>query len=484
MTKFLDILRGLRQCPREFWVMIFLKVVFSYSYFTIAFVLTLYLTSDHGFSDTGAGDMYSTWAVFMSLFQFCSGPIIDMLQIRRSLIFGSLMTTIGGMLLALTFDNVFFIGLALFVFIPMGSAFLLTPVDIGGKRYSKNVDGAINVAFNVFYSGSNLGALIAGMTIESIRSEFGGRGVDFSSRHATTERLTILSGAMATAIGGLVAALVVTDVPLQTQNELEAAASNYHQGFVPATTQPQVGPVQVTCFGGRFRWFFKILAWFKAEVLPILRSRYFSCLLLFTFTLVGVRTVFRYNDTVFPKVVIRALGPETRYGILYSINPLILVFITPFVGAFVAQYDIYNVMLVGTFIAGFSVFIMAIALNLTTVIIWSIVFTIGEAVYSPQTNIYVMAVAPEGREAIYASLVNAPKLLAKIIAGPMSGYELEKYCPKEGPYGLCNLVYRDIGFWACSTFFLLLICKRFIHNPHIAARVNLRLQEGHIGSPE
>lgn len=475
MTGIIEILKGLRQCPREFWVMIVLKVLFAYSYFSIAPVLTLYLTNEHGFTDAGAANMYSGWAIFMSLYQFAAGPVIDWLGIRRSLIFGALMATIGGFILALAFNSPVAVGIALFFFVPLGSAYLLTPVDIGGKRYSKNVDGALNVVFSVFYSGANLGALLAGITIESIRDQFGVHGIDVSTRHATVERLTIMSGAIVTAIGGLIAALLVADAPLQTQQDLEASNVTL-TGTVPAVpdnAEPAVGPV----IRRRFEAVFKAFKWLKTDVVPVLLNHFFQSLLLFTFTLVGVRTVFRYIDTVFPKVVLRAIGPEAHYGALYSINPLILVFITPFVGTFATRYDIYNVILVGTTVAAASVFIMRITVTTATVVLWSIVFTIGEAIYSPQTNIYVMAVAPEGREGIYASLVNAPNLLAKIINGPLSGYELETYCPRDGPYTGCNRVWQDIGLLALSTPLLLLVFKRFIHTEQIAVRINSRMSD-------
>ena len=60
--------KELRKYPREFWVMILLKVLFSYSYFSISTVLVVYLSNDHAFTDMEAGEMYSAWAIFMSLF--------------------------------------------------------------------------------------------------------------------------------------------------------------------------------------------------------------------------------------------------------------------------------------------------------------------------------------------------------------------------------------------------------------------------------
>jgi MFS family permease len=466
------VLSEARKCPREFWVMIILKILFSYSYFTLATVLVVYLSKDHDFSDMSAAGMYSAWAIFMSLFQFAAGPVIDYLQIRRSLIFGSLATTIGMFMLALTFEGVFFIGAGLFLFIPMGSAFLLTVVDIGGKRYSEGINNAMFIVFSVFYSGSNMGALLAGMTNEFLRDQFGVDGIKYETRHATAERITILCGGVITSIAGLLAALLVNDAPLQTQAALDSV--NKH---IPGTIPPLSDPPTPSEQHSRFWFIFSAIKWLKADVIPVLKNVYFQKLVVFNICFIGVLTLFRHLDSTFPNVILRVFGPGAHYAALYSINPLLLIFITPFIGAYVARFDIYNVMIFGTLISAFSMFIMAIKMTTASVIIWSFIFTLGEAIYSPQTRIYVMAVAPEGREAMYASLVYAPNLLSKILVGPMSGYLLENYCPPHGPYDKCHHVWINIGYVALTTPFLLIVLKKFVHTEAVSMRINARKEE-------
>jgi MFS family permease len=461
-----------RKCPREFWVMIVLKILFSYSYFTLSTVLVVYLSNDHNFSDMSAAGMYSAWAIFMSLYQFAAGPVIDYLQIRRSLIFGSLMTTIGMFMLAFTFNNVILVGIALFFFIPLGSAYLLTVVDIGGKRYSEGISNAIYIVFSIFYSGSNVGALLAGVTNEFLRDQFGPKGLKYVERHATAERMTIMAGAIMTSVAGLIAALIINEAPLQTQADLDA--TNAH---MPGTVPP---PLSSPASAGRTSrcWpFWRAITWLKADVIPVLKNVYFQKLIMFNASLIGVLTLFRHLDSTFPKVILRAFGPGAHYAALYSINPFLLIFITPFIGAYVARFDIYNVMIVGTMVSAFSMFIMAFEMTTLSVIAWSFIFTLGEAIYSPQTRIYVMAVAPEGREGMYASLVYAPNLLSKIIVGPMSGYLLETYCPQHGPYDQCHNVWINIGFVGVMTPFLLMVLKRFIHTDAVSVRINARKEE-------
>ncbi len=59
--------------------------------------------------------------------------------------------------------------------------------------------------------------------------------------------------------------------------------------------------------------------------------------------------------------------------------------------------------------------------------------TIGEALWSPRSYEYTLAVAPRGRESTYAGLASLPFFLAKFLVAPSSGYLLAAWCPATGP---------------------------------------------------
>jgi hypothetical protein len=62
-----------------------------------------------------------------------------------------------------------------------------------------------------------------------------------------------------------------------------------------------------------------------------------------------------------------------------------------------------------------------------------IVFSFGEAFYSPRVYEYAAAIAPKGKEASYGALSYVPFLLAKLLIGTFSGMLLTRYCPETGP---------------------------------------------------
>ena len=64
--------------------------------------------------------------------------------------------------------------------------------------------------------------------------------------------------------------------------------------------------------------------------------------------------------------------------------------------------------------------------------LYLIVFSIGEAFYSPRVYEYAAAIAPKGQEASYGSLAYLPFLVGKVLVGA-GGWLLAAFCPEEGP---------------------------------------------------
>ena len=64
--------------------------------------------------------------------------------------------------------------------------------------------------------------------------------------------------------------------------------------------------------------------------------------------------------------------------------------------------------------------------------LYLMVFSVGEAFYSPRVYEYAAAIAPTGQEASYGALAYLPFLVGKLLVGT-SGWILAAFCPAEGP---------------------------------------------------
>ena len=165
-------------------------------------------------------------------------------------------------------------------------------------------------------------------------------------------------------------------------------------------------------------------------------------------------------DYVFPKFGDRVMGSHAPVGKLTAINSWIIIFLAPIVGALTQRLSAYRMVIFGGAICAAGVFVMALPsewflaatnsaigqwlghsyLGLRESIhpyyimsaIYLIIYSIGEAFYSPRVYEYAAAIAPKGQEASYGSLAYLPFLVGKLLVGT-GGWLLAAYCPEQGP---------------------------------------------------
>jgi hypothetical protein len=163
---------------------------------------------------------------------------------------------------------------------------------------------------------------------------------------------------------------------------------------------------------------------------------------------------------VYPKFGIRELGDGAPVGRLWAINSILIVCLLPIVGALTQKYPAYSMVILGSIFTAASVFIMALPtvwfeplanglvgdwlghwyLRLTgpvhpyyvMIALFVVLFSVGEAFYSPRVYEYAAAIAPKGLEGSYSALSYVPFLLAKLLVGTFAGTLLATYCPEAG----------------------------------------------------
>jgi len=151
-----------------------------------------------------------------------------------------------------------------------------------------------------------------------------------------------------------------------------------------------------------------------------------------TLLLVNLHAIFRHLDATQPTYLVRCFGDNVPKGTLYSINPFMIIFLTPLVAALTNTYNHFNMIKWGGYLTAGSPFFLAGSTSIWAVVCMNVTLSLGEAIWSPRLYDYVMTVAPEGREASFSALASAPLFAAKIPVGLMSGYLLSTYLPENG----------------------------------------------------
>lgn len=118
--------------------------------------------------------------------------------------------------------------------------------------------------------------------------------------------------------------------------------------------------------------------------------------------LIGVRVLYRYLDCLFPKYIVREFGPSARFGSIIALDPLIILFLVPFLGVYTStgktKTESLDMIIIGSAIACASPFWLALGSSYTTAVLFITTLSIGEAVWSPRLYEYTMRVAEPGRE--------------------------------------------------------------------------------------
>lgn len=173
--------------PKGLYVCFATELWERFSFYGMRFLLLLYLTKYHLFSDSGGYDVLGAYAGLVYALPMIGGYLADRyLGMRKAVIFGGIMLVIGHGLMAVEgtqayVDNgmivrdtmaiyVFYLALA---FIVVGVGFLKPNIStIVGKLYPEN-DPRRDSGFTIFYQGINLGSFVATMLCTWLGETYG-----------------------------------------------------------------------------------------------------------------------------------------------------------------------------------------------------------------------------------------------------------------------------------------------------------------------
>jgi len=439
--------RDLKESPRELWYVSLSQLMEYVAYTLMNTTFVLFLSADVGMSDTGAGTYIGVWSTGITLTMLVVGALVDAVGVKKILVAGTILALISRLFLFVT-NNIYL--LTFLGFLPQAiSIALLGPViSVAIKRYTKKDTSAMG--FALFYTLMNIGFAIGGWLFDFIREVFGEYGtVDIPLLgEISTYRTILLVSFLLTIPIYILIKIMRKGIDLNDDGTLE---------ITPEAEKAEGNTlvVALTTIKNAFMDAFKIL-------MKVWRQPPFWKLMGLLAILLGVNYVFLHLHYTFPKYGIRVLGEGAKVGTLYGVtNPVVVIFLVPFVAALTRKVSSYLMITIGTFISAFSVFIVTLPEEffmplVDTVfgrLLWQewlgvspstdpkvlalyigiflfiALFTLGEAIWSPRLMEYTAKIAPKGQEGSYLSLSMLPRFATKPLVAIMSGGLLSSYVP-------------------------------------------------------
>lgn len=394
----------LRTATRDFWVVNIIQFLESLAYFSMINVMTLYLTTNCGFSDIDSGAWVAIYTLYVTAFVLGIGSIIDVIGLRRSFLVaaGFLMVARLGMGIApvfLTGDALRFTVMGMILCLSMGTAFMTPTITTSIRKFTTKDNRS--TGFNMYYLIMNVGAILAGFAVtDGFRRALGEvRG---------NEAILNFGFAMALLCG--LSAFFINEKRIPDPAERVQEGSGKR-------------PIQIF-----------------AEVW---KEKPFQRLVLFLGLTLGVRLVFTHQFLVMPKYYTRILHSDFQLGFANSINPLIIVVGLIMLIPVINRFSLFKLIVWGMSISALSLVFMALPVrwflglpgihNLDQAFVFVIyaqilVFAFGELLFSPRFTEYISVVAPKDKVASYMSLSALPMFIAKPINGFISGILIAGYC--------------------------------------------------------
>lgn len=421
ITSFTDILR----CPRALWFVIAAFVIDSAAYFGVLTLMTTYLSTDLGWGDKWAGVSVSVFTMLITLLMLGLGSIAEGFGLRRAIIAGLVMTVIGRLLYCIAPDfgttNVIAAAVIGSLLIVAAGEAILQPVCYSGiKQYTDEKTNSMG--YGLIYAVMNLGivgiATLSAWIRPAVQAIEDGKAAD--SGGGMMNWLAGFSHSGVQAVNWVclgVTVLTLLAFLVFFTRKVEAAKIRPDT----AETLRQTNTASVTA---------RLKAYFTEG--PFSNTRF----LFFIFMLLPVRTLFAHQWLTMPQYIMRAYDKDVAdhmEWLVNWINPGIIFFGVPLAVAFTRHINVYKMMVIGTLVSALPTFLLCGGPSLTTLIIYFVIFSIGEALWSARFLEYASELAPPGRVAQYMGLANIPWLLAKGTTGFYSGWMLAHYCPDKTP---------------------------------------------------
>lgn len=485
------------------------------TYFGVVGLLAIFFNEYVKLDDIRADQMVGLQTAGITLAMLLLGATVDWIGLRKSLIISLLFMLVGRIFLSIAPD---FGGIGMWSGTHMGSLLGILGIVIGYGIYQPAAYAGVKqlttektaaTGYAMLYALMNLGGFLPGLISPPVRKATGILGVFWVYAFLTVVGIAVVyfiitKKAMKDAIKDISAGTktdeekengfkVFMDTLKKKINERKIQAIWYaiiSIIFLVAAIVKEFNIVDMNSiftsqnglvrFIVDFNWFyiaFSIILTFG--ILIITDSRF----VYFIYILIPVQTLFAHNWLTIPQYTSRAFGGfvQQNYEFFVNLNPIFIFILTPMVAALTSKRNTYNMMIAGTFVMASPTFILAMGPTITNLIAYTILMTVGEAMWQPRFLQWVAEIAPKSMTGIYMGIGQFPWFLTKVVTSLYSGWFLMKYCPMNTPPSQMNtqLMWLIYGFIAILSPIGLILSKgwmkkgfkdKYVEEPEITSR--------------
>ncbi|MDP4116564.1 MAG: MFS transporter [Bacteroidota bacterium] len=383
-------------------------------YFGMLTLLTLYFNDYVKLNDINAGQMVGFLTAGITFSMLLLGAAVDIVGVRMSMIVSVLFMLAGRVLLTLApslssstgfYSTTNLLAVCGMLGIIIGYGMYQPACYAAVKEFTSEKNSAMGYA--MLYALMNLGGFLPGLISPPIRRSFGMIGVFWAYN-------------ILTFVGLLVIVILITKKAMAAaKKQAELDTANETPKLHQIAAEPEVTAEPET-LKEKFKYYFKNF--------PLRDKRF----LFFIFILIPVQTLFAHNWLTLPAYCKRAFTGlvSDNFELFVNINPILIFILTPMIAALTIKKDTYRMMILGTLVMASPTFLLAMGPSIYTLFAFSIIMTIGEAMWQPRFLQWVAEIAPKGMTGIYMGIGQFPWFLTKVVTSLYSGWFLMHYCPE------------------------------------------------------
>ena len=416
--KFYQSFKELFKSPRDFWLVLCVKIGGFGGFVLIIIAASIYLTEVLGFSDIETGLIYAGLGLTAFTYSILCGTFPDRFGIRKSLFIANFSGLLAFVLLIFIRER--YTQIAIMATLAMLSVAINIPTcKLAIKKYT-SIE-ARSIAYSMFYVVLFGSAAISGVVVDLVLS--------LGNEDFETFRVMFIVGAVMLCIA-IICTYFLRELEFSETGELER----------------NVEPSE-TSYWKQTRGVFGLKSFWKFAGVT-------GCMVI-------TRACYYHLEVTLPIYMYRQIEEGAHFGYMIALHELVMLVSIPPLTYLVYFFSNYSLLILGGVICSLAPFALLIEGSYLTVAIFVVGVSFGEAIHSPRLVEYTMEIAPSGSEGLFLSLAASPLMLSFIITGVTAGPLLETYCPEDGEKD-CWVIWAYIGGVSFISPFLMLILRKYL----------------------